>query len=98
MSSVRHLYKIAVDLNVACQEHDAYLNVYHISGDRMITTGLDGWSCGDLDDRVLLGHNICRYLPLDRGAFDLSRAPLEEWCKGWMGGIYPKPLEPVGWF
>ena len=98
MSSVKHLSKIALNLKVACQEHDVYLNISHLSGNRMITTGLDGRSRGNLNAGVLLGHDIRLYLPLDKGAFQLSNYSLEEWCKSWMGSAYVTPLEPVEWF
>jgi len=98
MSSVKHLFNIALNLKVACQDHEVYLHIYHLSGDRMIKTGLDGRSRGDLDAGVSLGHDVRHYLPLDKGAFQLAGRFLEEWCKGWMGKAYSTPLEPVGWF
>ena len=67
---VKHLFKIALDLKVACQKHEVYLDVYHMSGNKMITTGLYGRSHGDLDAGVSLGHDMRQYLLMDRGAFD----------------------------
>ena len=64
MSSVKHLYKIALDLKVACQEHEVYLYIFHLSGDRMITTGLDGRSRGELNAGVSLGHDIRLYFTI----------------------------------
>ena len=98
MLSVKQLLKISLDLKVACQEHEVYLFMFHLSGDRMITTGLDVRSRGDLNAGVSLGHDIRLYLPLDKGAFQLSKYSLEEWCKSWMGIAYVTPLEPVEWF
>ena len=72
---------IELNLKVACQDHEVYLHIYHLSGDRMIKTGLDGRSRGDLDAGVSLGHDVRLYLPLDKGAFQLARRSLEEWCK-----------------
>ena len=98
MLSVKYLFKIALDLKMLCQEHEVNLNIFHLSSDHMITTGLDGRSRGNLNDGVLLGHDIRLYLPLDKGAFQLSKYSLEEWCKSWMGSAYVTPLEPVEWF
>lgn len=98
MSSVKHLFKLAVDLRVECQNHEVYFNLFHISGDRMIATGIDGRSRGDFDAGVSLGNDIRQYIPLDRGAFDLEGPRLTSWLKGWMGSDFSPPLEPVGWF
>ena len=90
--------RISSCLKVACQKHKVCLYIYHISCERMITTGVGGRSRGDLVAGVLIGHDMRQYLHLVRGAFDLAGAPLEKWCKGWMGNAYSKPLGPVGWF
>ena len=75
MSYVKHLCKFSLNLEIASQAHEVYLDIYHISGDRMITTGLDGWFSGNLDTSVLLEHNIWLFLPLDRVAFEVSSTP-----------------------
>ena len=97
MSSVKHLFRIAVDLKVACQEHEVFMHMCHISGDRMIATGIDGRSRGNLDAGVSLGHDIRQFLPLDRGAFELAPREMESWCMGWMGSDFSPPLDPMGW-
>ena len=75
MSSSKHLFNIALDLKVTCQEYDVYMHIYHLSGDRMIKTGLDGRSRGDLDAGVSLGYDICLCLPLKDGPFNLHKDP-----------------------
>ena len=64
----------------------------------MIATGIDGRSCGNLDARVSLGYDIRQYLPMDKGAFEVSGDSLKVWCKGWMGKDFSSPLTPVEWF
>ena len=64
----------------------------------MIATGIDGRSRGSLDAGVSLGYDIRQYLPMDRGAFELSGDSLKVWCKGWIGKDFLSPLTPVGWF
>ena len=98
MSSVKHLFKIAVDLRVECQSHEVFLHLFHISGDRMIATGIDERSRGNLDAGVSLGHDIHPFIPLNKGAFELAGPLLEGWCRSWMGADFSQPLEPVEWF
>ena len=47
LSSVRHLFKLLVDIKILCYEHEVFLHCFHISGNRMIATGIDGLSRGD---------------------------------------------------
>ena len=64
----------------------------------MILTGVDGGSRGNADAGVLVGHGIRSFIPLDKSAFDLAGNRLENWCAGWMGSDYTRPLEPIEWF
>ena len=98
MSSARHLFRLVLDLKLACHEHEVHLFPFHISGDRMIACGIDGWSRGNHDMGVSLGHDLRPYFPLDRGAFEQEGTRLETWCRSWMGTDYAPPLEPRGWF
>ena len=98
MSSERHLFRLVLDLRQACHEHEVELHPFHISGERMIACGIDGWSRGNHDMGVSLGHDLRPYLPLDRGAFEREPVLLEYWCRSWMGSDYVKPLEPKDWF
>ena len=63
ISYLNHIFNIALDLKVTCPEHGVYLHVYHMSGSRMITTGLDGRSRGDLDAGVSIRHGMRQHLP-----------------------------------
>ncbi len=97
MSSAKHMFNIALKLKVACQEHEVFLHTCHISGNRMIATGIDGRSRGNLDAGVSLGYDIRQYLPMDRGVAELAGPCLSSWCRSWMGKDYSSPLEPIDW-
>ena len=98
MSSAKHLFALVVELKVECRRHEVYLNVFHMSGNRMIVCGMDGWSRGNQDAGISLGHDIRDYLPLNKGAFQLQGPKLSMFCKCWMESDYSPPLEPEGWF
>ena len=98
MATVRHLFELALKIRIAAMEHEVWLHMCHISGARMILTGIDGGSRGNADQGVLVGHNICDFIPLDKSAFDLAGDLLEKWCRDWMGPAYIRPLEPLEWF
>jgi len=100
MSSAKHLFNLVVELKVACCEHEVHLRLCHISGDRMIKTGIDGMSRGNQDEGISLGHDIRRYLPLNVGAFEHVdvRPGLVRWCRSWMGNDFSEPLSPMEWF
>lgn len=98
MSSVRHLFQLWVDICLLCHEHGVFLHVFHISGDRMIDTGMDGLSRGDRDTGFTLGYDMRSFIPVAVSAFDYEGNKLEAWCKLWMGEDYSPPLKPEEWF
>ena len=98
MSTVRHLFALAVQLRVECQLRDINFCLFHISGDRMIATGIDGRSRGNLDAGVSLGYDICQFLPLNKGAIDQAGPLIKEFLECWMGADFSRALEPVEWF
>jgi hypothetical protein len=98
LSTSRLLFKLVLRLKIACREHEVYLTVCHISGDRMIETGVDGWSRGDFESGVSLGYDLRHYLPLARSAFEVAGCTLIPWLRDWMGVSYKGPLSPEGWF
>jgi hypothetical protein len=98
MSSVPHLFYLALELKVVAYEHGVFIKALHVSGKRMIAIGGDGVSRGDLDAGVMLGYDARLFLPLDVSAFDVKDNHLEMWCKSWMGSDYSPPLKPRDWF
>ena len=81
MSTVKHLFTLVLDLKVACHHHEVYLYPFHVAGERMIACGIDGWSRGNHDAGVSLGHDLRPYFPLDRGAFNREGLRLAHWCR-----------------
>ena len=98
MSSAKHLFELVLLLKLECRAHEVYAHLCHISGDRMIATGMDGWSRGNQDGGISVGHDLRTLVPLNLGAFELKGDGLERWCRSWMGGDYRPPLAPEGWF
>ena len=98
MSSARHLFDLLVDIKVLCHRHDVFFHCFHISGERMIATGLDGFSRGVKESGIALGYDLRDFLPLATSAFDVKDNGLENWCKYWMGNDYSPPEGPLAWF
>ena len=98
LSTAKHLFDLVLKLKLACREHEVYLSVCHISGNRMIETGVDGLSRGDVDSGVSLGYDLRHFLPLARSAFEVAGNALIPWLKDWMGDSYCGPLSPEDWF
>jgi hypothetical protein len=97
MSSAKHLFNLVLELRLAAREHEVWIHMFHISGDRMIATGMDGRSRGNFDRGVSLGFDLRQYLPLSVSPFDYEGNALEDWCRSWMGPSYSPPLEPCDW-
>ena len=98
MSSAKHLFQLVLALRLAAREHEVWLHVFHISGDRMIATNMDGWSRENFDAGFSLGFDLRHFLPLDVSAFDYGGNTLKDWCKSWMGPDYSPPLGADDWY
>lgn len=98
MLSVRHLFDLLVDIKLLCHEHDVFYHCYHILGERMIATGIDGLSQGNQELGIALGYDLRDFLQLDCSAFDYLDNQLEKWCRSWMERDYHRPDTPLAWF
>ena len=98
MSTAKHLFNLDLILRLAARDHEVWLKVFHVYGNRMIATGMDGWSRGNFDAGISLGYDLRQYLPLNVSAFDYEGQTLGDWCKSWMGPNYSPPLEPSDWY
>jgi len=68
------------------------LNLIHISGTRMIKSGIDGLSRGDKAEGIALGKDILKYVPLNLSPFD--RSPfLRDWVMDWWDTGYGALIE-----
>jgi hypothetical protein len=64
MSKAWHLFYLVLTLKQEAWKHEAYLRIFHISGDRMIACGVDGLSRGNYDSGISLGIGIRQFMPL----------------------------------
>ena len=46
LSTAKHLFQLVLDLRIEARKHEVYIRSCHISGNKMIATGMDGWSRG----------------------------------------------------
>jgi hypothetical protein len=81
MLSIRHLFELVLDVKIEARVHEVYMHSCHISGDRMIATGIYGQSRGNYDAGISLGFDLQPFVPLYLSAWDLARGQLEDWCK-----------------
>ena len=98
MSNARHLFYLVLALKQEARKHEVYINCFHISGDRMIASGVDGLSRGNYDAGISLGFDVRQFMPLNITAWDVAGNVLAKWCKDWMGNDFAPPLSPEGWF
>jgi hypothetical protein len=73
------------------------LHVVHVSGKRMIASGVDGLSRSDHSTGVMAGHDVVDYVPLHLGALERS-PPLKEWLEDVTRDCGASFLSPEGWF
>jgi hypothetical protein len=85
MSNAQHLFYLVLSLKQEAQRHKVYINCFHISGDRMIASGIDGLPHDNYDADISLGFYVCQFMPLNISAWDIAGNVLAEWCKEWMG-------------
>ena len=96
LSSAQHLFYLVLALKQEAHKHKVYLYCFHISGERMIASGVDGLSRGNYDAGILLGIDIHQFLLMNLLAWDMAGEVLADWCKSWMGEDYVPPLTPEG--
>ena len=94
-SSNPALHDLVQRLRLLEMNAGAELFVIHVSGKRMIESGVDGLSRGDLNAGMMNGQPIHSFIPLHKSA--LERSPsLLEWTKTW-GGDSLTLLSPNEW-
>ena len=81
LSSARHLFYLVLVLKQEARKLELYLHCFHISGERMIASGVDGLSRGNYDAGISLGIDICQFLPMNLSAWDVVGEVLADWCK-----------------
>ncbi len=73
------------------------LHIIHVSGRRMIATGVDGLSRGDHSSGVMQGESLVSFVPIHQSA--LERSPtLRPWLEDILEGHQASFLSPEGWY
>jgi hypothetical protein len=98
LSTAKHLFELVLKLKIECRIHEVYLHVCHISGTRMIESGVDGWSRGNFDSGISLGYDLRTFLPLSLSCVDVAGGTVLPWLKSWMAEDFVTTLTPEGWF
>jgi hypothetical protein len=78
---------------------DFSLNVYHVSGTRMIASGIDGLSRGDKLEGIAKGDSMSSFIPIHLSP--ITRSPeLLNWVDSWWDDGWGKleRMEPINWF
>jgi hypothetical protein len=71
--------------------------MYHVSGTRMIETGLDGTSRGDKSTGAMVGIPLANFMALHLSAVEKSPS-LKDWIWDVTQDLNPQFLTPEGWF
>jgi hypothetical protein len=98
MSNAWHLFDLVLTLKHVTRQHEVFIHCFHISGNTMIASGVDGLSCGNYDAGISLGFDVHQFMPLNITAWDVAGNVLADWCKSLMGKDFAPPLNPVAWF
>ena len=81
-SDSKALFELVLRLRKIEMEGSVILHIIHISGKRMIKSGIDGLSRGDTNEGIAAGHAMLSYVDLHRSA--LVRSPtLIDWFRSW---------------
>jgi len=87
-SSSKHLFELILRLRRLEMEGSLIIHLIHISGKRMIDSGVDGLSRGDITKGVMRGDDILSFVPLNLGVDERSPAVIE-WVQSWWTREHP---------
>jgi hypothetical protein len=94
-SKSRELHKLVLCLRVLEMKLGVRIWVVHVSGSRMIMTGIDGVSRGDMNAGVMAGADMLSFVSQNLSA--MHRSPkLTNWLQSWVGDG-ANFLEPSQW-
>jgi hypothetical protein len=99
-SSSEKLFDLVLRLRKIEMEGDLYIHLVHVSGTRMIWSGVDGLSRGDHNAGVMAGENMLSFVPLSQNAAERSTSLLP-WVRSWATpkdkSKQVKTLSPTEW-
>ena len=98
ISSSETLFKLILRLRNSELESDIILHMIHVSGKRMIASGVDTLSREDTTMGIIRGNSLLFYFPFHLGA-DQRSSELVPWINSfWTGEEWLVHLSPDGWF
>jgi hypothetical protein len=99
-SSSEKLFNLVLHLRKIEMSGDLFLHLVHVSGTRMIWSGVDGLSRGDHNAGVMAGDDMLSFVPLSQNAAERS-PQLLPWIKSWADSRRKKSevkiLTPTEW-
>jgi hypothetical protein len=95
-SSSWKLWELVIWFYALKTKYSTSIQVCHCSGLRMIASGGDGLSRGQVDERIMTGMPMPAYLPLHLSPLERSPA-LISWLHSWMG-TKAVMLKTMDWF
>ena len=96
-STSEELSDIVFRLHKAERDGGFILHVLHISVKRMKASGVDGLSRGDLTEGMMAGEDPLSFIPLNRGADDLSGGLTSAWVRSWWTKGIPSQNDSCNW-
>jgi hypothetical protein len=96
-STSEELSDIVFRLHKAERDGGFILHVLHISVKRMKASGVDGLSRGDLTEGMMAGEDPLLFIPLNRGADDLSGGLTSAWVRSWWTNGIPSQNDSCNW-
>jgi hypothetical protein len=81
-SSSEKLFDLVLRLRKIEMEGKLFIHLIHVSGTRMISSGVDGLSRGDHNAGVMAGESMLSFVPLSQNAAERSAAVLP-WVRSW---------------
>ena len=98
-STSQKLYELILRVYKLEMNHLCRIQFVHVAGTRMIKSGVDGLSRGDMYEGVMKGESMLSFVPLHKGAFEVWPA-LQEWIESWAinMGNEVEVLSPEDWF
>ena len=98
-STSKALFELIVKVYILEMNFQCRIQFIHVAGTRMIASGVDGLSRGDMYEGVMKGISMLQFVPLHKGAFEVSPSLLK-WISSWAidMGNEVEVLDPEGWF
>ena len=98
-SSCKVLFELVLKLRLVQQKGGLMLHVGHVSGTRMVKSGVDGLSRGETGEGVMQGKEMLSFIPLHLDAMERSNGAVHTWVESWwLSELKLVKLTPDGWY